>query len=331
MIRPFKVSFVCAALLLAACGGGDQAQEPTSTTAAAGTSTTAAPATTVPEPTTTTEAAGTTTASEADSSSLLASLDASTEITSGRLEGSIEMTGLDDSETGVSEATILFSTSFNTTTGDSTFLMDMSSFMSSVEVDDSDPFAAMAAGMFGEMEIRQIGDTSYVKMPFFTAMFGAKTEWLAMPADEGESFASDFEDMPTDPNAMIAAFDEQGATVEKVGRENVNGVDATHYRVSLDIQAMDLTAEEQAELAESGILADGVIPLELWVGDAGYVVRMIMEIDGTGNDAPTGEQFDTMTLRYDFFDVNADIVIEAPPESQVTHIDDLEDPFGFAP
>jgi hypothetical protein len=152
-----------------------------------------------------------------------------------------------------------------------------------------------------------------------------------MPADEGESFASDFEDIPTDPNQMMATFDEQGATVEEVGKENVNGVDATHYRVSLDIQAMDLTPEEQAELTESGILADGVIPLELWIGDAGYVVRMIMEIDGSGSDAPPAEQFDIMTFSYDFFDVNGDIVIETPPESEVTPIDNLEDPFGFAP
>jgi hypothetical protein len=327
--RPIKLSLLCAALLLAACGGQDQAQEPTSTTEAV-TSTTATPDTTVAEPTTTTTEAPATTAPDADNGSLLASLDASTEITSGRLEGFIEMTGLDDSETGVSEATILFSTSFNAT-GDSTFLMDMSSFMGSIETDDSDPFTAIAAGMFGEMEFRQIGETAYVKMPFFTAMLGAETEWLSMPADEGESFANDFQTVPTDPNEMIATFDEQGATVEEVGKETVNGVDATHYRVSLDIQAMDLTAEERAELAESGIVADGVIPLELWVSEAGFVVRMIMEIDGSGSDAPTGEQFDTMTFRYDFFDVNGDIVIEVPPASQVTSIDGLEDAFGFAP
>jgi hypothetical protein len=67
-----------------------------------------------------------------------------------------------------------------------------------------------------------------------------------------------------------------------------------------------------------------VIPLDLWISDDGFMVRMIMEIDGSGIDAPPEESFDTMTLRYDFFDMNGEVVIEEPPASQVTAIEDLE-------
>jgi hypothetical protein len=36
-----------------------------------------------------------------------------------------------------------------------------------------------------------------------------------------------------------------------------------------------------------------------------------------------------MTMRYDVFDVNDSLVIEAPPASDVTPVEDLEGAFGF--
>lgn len=328
MTRPTKMILLCTALLLAACGGGQGESDPTTTTAGATTTSTAAN-TTVPEPTTTTVPSTTTTVEASGTASLMAQLNADGEITSARVEGSIEMTGLDESTTGLSEAVILFSSTFDTTTGNTSFLMDMSSLMGSVEADESDPFGGLAAGMFSEMEFRQIGDTAYLKFPFLTAMMGSETEWVSMPADEGEAFASDFSTLPTDPNEIIETFDAQGASIEEVGTETVNGVTAIHYRITLDTEAMDLSAAEEAELADSGVLAAGVIPMDIWISEDGYMVRMIMEIDGSGMAAAPEEQFETMTMRYDFFDINGDVVIEEPPADQVTPMEDLEGGFGF--
>jgi hypothetical protein len=322
-------------MLLAACGGGQGGAESTSTVApettmgdAAATTTTA-----VPDPTTTTAPSTTTTAvgatPEGDAASLFASLQDGAAVTSARMEGSIEMSGLDPTETGVSEATILFSTSFDTATGDSSFVMDMSSMMGDLTEETDDAFGGLAAGMLGEMEVREIGEVVYLKYPLFTAMFGAETEWVSMPAEEGEDFTADFETMPTDPTELIDSFDAAGATVETVGTESVNGVDATHYRLSLDISQMEMTPEEEAELAESGIWAEGVIPMELWVSDAGFMVRMIMEIDGPGMDVPAEESFESMSMRYDLFDINGDITIEAPPVADVTSLEDLEGMFDL--
>lgn len=313
------------ALVLAACGT-PQNESPTTTTSAPAETTTTEPA----PSTTTTTAATTTTAPEAEGDgSLMASLDAESTVTSARVEGTIEMTGLDDSTTGVSEAVILFSSAFDTATGDSEFLMDMSSFMDSVEVEGDDPFADVAAGMLSEIAFRQIGDTAYVKFPFFTAMLGSETEWVSMPADEGDAFASDFETFPTDPTELIDNFDEEGASIEEVGTETVNGVEATHYRIMLDPEAMDLSAEEEAELADSGVLTTGTIPMDIWISEEGYLARMIMVIDATELDPASGEDFETMTMTYDVFDVNAGVVIEEPPADQVTSMEDLEGGFDF--
>lgn len=319
------VGLIGMALVLAACGT-PQNESATTTSSAPAETTTTEPA----PSTTTTTAATTTTAPEAEGDgSLMASLDAESTVTSARVEGTIEMTGLDDSTTGVSEAVILFSSAFDTETGDSEFVMDMSSFMDSVEIDEDDPFADVATGMFSEIAFRQIGDTAYIKFPFFTAMLGSETEWVSMPADEGDAFASDVEIFPTDPTELVETFDEEGASIEEIGTETVNGVEATHYRITLDPEAMDLSAEEEAELAESGILTTGVIPMDIWISDEGYMARMIMVIDGTGLDSASGEDFETMTMTYDIFDVNAGVVIEEPPADQVTAMEDLEGAFDL--
>ena len=334
MTKLMKPAVLIAVLMLAACGGGQGGAESTSTVAPETTmGETAATTTTAADPTTTTAPSTTSTTSvgatpEGDADALFASLQDGDAITSARMEGSIEMSGLDSTETGVSEATILFNTSFDTASGDSSFVMDMSSMMGDLTETD-DAFGGLAAGMLGEMEVRQIGEIVYLKYPFFTAMFGAETEWVSMPADEGGDFTADFETMPTDPSELIDSFDAAGASVETVGTENVNGVDATHYRLSLDISQMELTPEEEAELAESGIWGEGVIPMELWVSDAGYMVRMMMEIDGSGMDVAAEESFEFMSLRYDLFDINGDITIEAPPASDVTSLEDLEGMFDF--
>jgi hypothetical protein len=315
-----KLAFACAVVILAACGVPQQTEETTTT------ATESLVTTTTPAPTTTSAPSTTTTSLsvEDDAAAFLAAVDSGSEIESGRIEGSIVMSGLDAATAGFSEVEILFSSAFDATTGNTSFAMDMSSMVSALEGDDTDPFAGLFAGMLGEMEVRQIGETVFLKFPFFSSLFGAETEWISMPADEAGEFTSGFETMPTDPSEVLGSFEDAGGTVENLGTEEVNGVQATHYLVSIDADAMELTPAEEAELAESGMFVDGVVPLDIWLSDGGQVVRMIVEIDGSGIDAPPGEGFETMTMRYDMIDINGDIVIEEPPASEVTPIEDLE-------
>lgn len=325
---------ICLLVALSACGGGQLVDESNSdddqvaTTQSLSeptvpeTTTTAAPTTTTTAPITTTEQA------RQDLPFTLSNANAG--VLSARIEGTIEMTGLDVASAGLGEFSMTFTTSFDTRTGNSAFRMDMSAMLGELESAETEPFADMFAELFGEMEFRQIGDIAYLKFPFFGSMLGSETEWVSMPAEDGQSYTSDFETMPTDPYELLDAFASDGVTIEEVGSEHVNGVDAIHYRLSLDTEAMDLSDEEKAELAASGVFAEGVIPVEIWMSEDGYMIRMIMEIDGSGMDVPPEEQFDTMVLRYDMFDVNGDIDIDPPPPSQVTPIEDLEQTFfGF--
>ena len=326
---------IAVALVVSACAADPAgvASDETSTTEASTTtatptteatpSTTEAPAastTTTAQVTSTTEAAG----QSSELTELLDQLATSPEIVSGRMEGTIEMIGL-QAEGGISDASIVFSTAFDAATGNGSFLMDFSSLEDAVEVDEDDPWSAIAGGLFGTMEFRQVGDRAYMNAPFFGLLLGAETTWISMPAEDGAELSSGFETVPSDPEEVIDAYGEANATVENLGTEEINGTTATHYRITFDTSEMiaELTAEERAELEASGVFADGVLPMDIWITDDGYLVRMVIDIEGS-TAAADGESFERMRITYDVYDLNGPVTITAPPAGDVTPIEDLD-------
>ena len=325
------IVIVAFALAVSACAEDDSIADesaPSSSVAEPG-------STTVPE-TTTTLAAGTPTAKSTDTTlaisteasevdALFASIKTDADITSGRVEGTIEMTGLDEQEGGLSEMTMAFSSAFNASTGDSSMLMDTSSMADALEADPNDPFADLASGLLAEIEFRQVGDRGYVRGGFFSLMLGSETAWISMPADDGADLDMGFESAPTDPYEILGSYEGAAATVQNLGDESVNGTTATHYRILVDATGLmrELSPDEAAEFEQTGLPAIGSLPIDLWITDEGYLVRMILEIDGSEAESPDG-QFETMKLTFDMFDINGPVTIEKPPASDVTPIEDLD-------
>ncbi len=342
MIRRTGPVLIAAALVAAACAAGPTTAETEPAGSAPATSETTT--TTVAPQTTTTDAAATTTtkqeaapatttttgapvAATEELATLQAALAQSAEVTSGRMEGIIQISGLDASE-GPTELTIPFGGSFDNAAGNFSFYMDMSGIAAAAAEDEEIP--AEFAELFGDMEVRQIGDTAYLKFPLFTMLFGAETEWISMPADE-DATGGFVATSPSNPSEILESFQDVGATVEVIGVETVNGVQATHYRAVFDMEALlaEATPEERARLEAQGPLPADALPMDLWISEAGHVVRFVMEIDGTGVATAPGESFDRMLMQYDLFDLGEAIVIEPPPAAEVTDIEDLEGSFGF--
>jgi hypothetical protein len=337
MTRRFTTMFAILVLVVSACSSADGGGVETaagdsgaSSTTAAPTSTSAAATSATTSPTTTEAPAPTTTMGSSSESpevtALRAAFAASAEITSGRMEGTIEVSGLDPSQ-GLTEMAIPFGGAFDNASGDSSFYMDMSG----VAAAGGEEIPPELAELFGEMEVRQIGDTSYVKFGFFNMFLGAETSWIAMPADENDPTGGFSMTSPGNPSEILGSFEEAGAEVEVIGTEVVNGVNATHYRAVFDMETLiaQATPEERAELEAQGPLPTDVMPMDVWISDDGLVIRFIMEIDGDSVETTPGESFGHMLMRYDMFDLNSNIVIEPPPPEEVTHIDDLEMDFGF--
>jgi len=109
-------------------------EQPTTTLVAENTTSTLTDTTVASEETTTTMPGGELT----EAAELLASLETMGDIVSGRMEGSIELTGLEDDGSGLTDMKMLFSTAFDAATGNSSFLMDMSSLDGAIDLDSDD-------------------------------------------------------------------------------------------------------------------------------------------------------------------------------------------------
>ena len=200
--------------------------------------------------------------------------------------------------------------------GNSAFIMDMSGAAGAAPAGEEIP--AEFADLFGEMEVRTIGDISYLRFGMF-AMLGVATEWVSFPADEGGDAAASFGANPVNPADIMSTFGPGVSDVQEIGRETIRGVETTHFQVIVDIEAMMEAADEEALEELEGIgttFPSGTMPVDYWIGDDGNVYRFALVFDGT---LDTEQPFEQMTMVWEMYDHNAtDIVIEEPPAEDVT-------------
>ncbi|MFP3915662.1 MAG: hypothetical protein ACLFWM_12360 [Actinomycetota bacterium] len=324
MKHTIRLLFAALLVLVAACG--DSSAEETTTTATAEPTTTAAdttPTTDTTAPPTTEEEATTTTASgsETEASGDLASLQAamasSSEAAPSRIEGVIAL-----SLPGGESAEMPMSVQVDPDTGDTAMTMDMGAM---ADVGGGEEIPPEMAELMGTMEMRQIGDTVYLKFPFFTAFLGAETEWVSMPAEEGDDVTDDMTSgaAPSDPSNFLESFSDVEGSVEELGTEEIRGFSTTHYRLVVNEDWQEhLSDEELAELEEQGPLPEASFPIELWVDGDGLVHRMSMEMTAEAM-GETDDELESMTMTFDFFDFGESVTIEPPPADQVTDMSEL--------
>jgi len=186
------------------------------------------------------------------------------------------------------------------------------------------------AEMFGEMEVRQIGDTTYTRWPFFSFL-GVTTEWIASPADDSELASAGFSAAtPGNPADFFSFFEKTNATIEELGHEMVRGVDTTHYLAVFDTATLleQATPEERAALEAQGPIPLDEMPMEIWIGDDGFIYRYVIDMTGETADATAGQGFERMVMVFEMFDWGEPIEVEVPPADQVTDESELETLFG---
>lgn len=325
-IRTLLMIVAVLALIATACSG-DGTEDTTTTTATADsetTTTTQETTTTTAAPEETTTTAGGGGGSSAALASLQESMARSSEATTGRMEGNISMIGIPGLPGGSFE--MPFSGAFDNEAGNFSFIMDMSSLAAQA----GGEIPPEMAGLFGEMEVRTIGDTSYIRFPLFGLFLGTETEWIATPAEEGQTATSGFGGTtPSNPADFLEFFEEANGTVEELGRETIRGEETTHFLVVFDMEEIlaNATPEERAEIEAQGPLPIDELPMDLWISDDGLVYKYVIEIDGTELDVPEDEAFESMIMDFEMFDYGESIVIEAPPADEVTDMDSLD--FGI--
>jgi hypothetical protein len=156
------------------------------------------------------------------------------------------------------------------------------------------------------MEMILIDQAMYMKSP----ELGMGDKWLKIDLSDPSSLFGMI-GKATDPEVMFKAM-EAPKKLELVGTEDVDGVEANHYRITLDptqyLKAMEFPA------AMADMMPDELVT-EMWV-DAENLPRKFtqtMEIPAAGGAKPT-----TTTTEGSYSDFGTDVEIEAPPSSEVT-------------
>ena len=114
---------------------------------------------------------------------------------------------------------------------------------------------------------------------------------------------------PSDVLAMLRA---EGAKIQKLGPETVDGAATTHYRVTVDVakalQAAGLTSPSRAHVAPKL----SKVPADVWIGKDGLVHKVRLSAAVTRSHS-TGR----LGVTVDVYDYGAKITIAAPPSSDV--------------
>jgi len=329
--RSFAAVATASLLILTACGSEadtttptaaetgaaqeDATNQPTETTAAAPSATT----------TTTTAAPAETSGGEGLPPALAAALTNTSQINSGRMEGSFEIIGAEGLPTGTS-LSLPFSGAFDNAAELFTFTMDMTGMAG----DLGEGVPPELADMFGVMEVRQIGETTYMSWPFFQFL-GVQTPWISTPTDESDSTTAGFAAAtPGNPADFLSSFEDTNATIEELGRETVRGVETTHFLATFDTEKLlaEATPEEIAEMQAQGPIPLEELPMEIWIGDDGLVYRYSIDLSADDIEGSEGQGFERMLMIFEMFDWGLDVNIEAPPADQVTDGAELDTLIG---
>lgn len=179
--------------------------------------------------------------------------------------------------------------------------------------------SSMAMSMFGmDFELRTLDGTMYMRLPDVGRPPTMTQDWIGIPLPK----AAGATPMAT-PNAasMLDSLRGMGNEVEELGDEEINGQQATGYRVTIDLaRALEELPEDQQDWAQDSLeqmRAMGMTewPMEVWLaGD--LPVRVAMDVDDIG-----GAGVD-MHMVIDYLDFGTDISVEAPAADQVLLLDD---------
>lgn len=156
------------------------------------------------------------------------------------------------------------------------------------------------------MEMILLGKAMYMKSPDL----GTGDKWLKIDLSDPNSLFGMI-GKATDPEVMFKAM-EAPKKLELIGSEEVDGIEANHYRITLDpaqyLKAMEFPA------AMADMLPDELVT-EMWVDgdDLPRKFTQTMQIPAVGGGKPT-----TTTTEGTYSDFGTDVEIEAPPASQVT-------------
>lgn len=159
-----------------------------------------------------------------------------------------------------------------------------------VDYTQDPPASSMTMTVSGmEMKSLTVGGKTYMNMGAASQNMWAEID----PATAGVDASS------TDPLAALKLMGDAVTEATLVGSEDVDGVQADHWTVTLDMSAMGAAAAG----------ATGLVTQDVWLDGEGRPVKTVAVIEVAGQSSST-----TTTMS----DFGTPVTIEAPPADQIT-------------
>lgn len=178
-----------------------------------------------------------------------------------------------------------------------------------------------------QIEIRTDGKTMWMKLPDMGPASPITAEWIGTPADQFQSGQLGTAGMES-ATGMLDALRGIGSEPERIGTEEINGLEVMHYRAVVNLEKAIAAAPEatraQAAASLQQLTSAGAneMPVDVWITDGGLPVRQVMTWEPKGvAGMPEGMSMET---RVDFSDFGAPVVVEPPPADQVQMVDPMQ-------
>ena len=166
-----------------------------------------------------------------------------------------------------------------------------------------------STGAGGTIEQRIVGDALYLSLPQQKGIFYK----LKVSDVAGTSLGAS-----TDPTASLQAL-QAVTTVEEVGKEQVRGVDVTHYKGEFDVsEAIEKAQGAVRTILETGLRGTEVeqVPFDAYLDDEGRLVKMTSRVELPPN-ARTGGKPLTSETTVELFDFGTEVAVAVPPAASV--------------
>jgi hypothetical protein len=168
------------------------------------------------------------------------------------------------------------------------------------------------------MTIRMVGSAIYVRSPLLSPASGGRL-WTKMSLDSAMPGAGALLNASPNPSQMLSYLHGVSSSIDRVGSATIRGVETTHYRAVVDYRRM-LSRVPAATRRAMGqalqTLRSASIPMDVWLDGHNRVRRVALEMQMTNSGIDM-----TMSMRTDYFDFGAPVVVRAPPAGQISELD----------
>ena len=170
----------------------------------------------------------------------------------------------------------------------------------------------------GAVEIREIGQTVYVKVPNAPdpSKPWLKTDASTFAGQNGGANASD-------PSQFLSYLRGASSGITDEGTETVRGTETRKLKANLDLRkAAAKLPQDQRQAVEQAIqqLGTSTIPTEVWIDDQGRLRKMSFSIDvsNAAQGSTSGAQGANLSLTLELFDYGVPVNVTPPPSSQIS-------------